>query len=252
MSSRRLVDGLLLGGSSGVGEALAGRLQGRRLIAAARRPPEPPDAEAGRILARRCDVRRYDEVEALFLEVGSEPLDFVVNCAGVGYYAPLTGDYSAYWRRIFDTNVLGLLHVASNLLRHQPRCGCFVQVGSLASRHGSRTVGNAAYAASKLAAGPILDQLRHDLQAMGSPTRVILVSPGYISGTGFADRFFESAPECATDLFAGTASLSADQVAQAIQELVEGEDPGVEVEEIVLRPKTVEQAPRLVGVRGSL
>lgn len=253
MRPRRLADGLVFGGSSGVGAAVARRLsRDRRLVAAARRPAEPPAAEAARILPRRCDVRRYDEVEALFLDAGGEPLDFVVNCAGVGYYAPLTDDYSTFWQRTLETNVLGLLHIASNLLRHQPRCGCFVQVGSLASRHGSRTIGNVAYTASKVAAAPILDQLRLDLLAVESPTRVILVSPGYIAGTGFGDRFFESAPERSTDLFAGSSSLSADQVAKAIHELVDGGDPDVEVEELVLRSRAAVPAPSLASARGSL
>jgi NADP+-dependent farnesol dehydrogenase len=224
--------GLIIGASSGVGRALADLLSNRIRIFAASRRPGPAAPNVHRIV---CDVRSYEEVRALF-ESFREPIDFVVNSAGVGFYAPIDGDYSAEWTEIVSTNVLGLVHIMSGIIQFQPRCRQFVQVGSFASRRMSRTVGNAVYSATKTAAVPLLDHLRELLRARDNLMRVCLMTPGFIKGTGFAKEFFRAEPDAATDLYANAPALAAEDVARAIVNVLDS-DPNLELSEVVVRPR---------------
>lgn len=230
MSAQEEPAGLVIGASSGVGLHLVRLLCERGpVIAASRR------GGAGEGTEVRCDVRDHASVEALFRSIPPGGLAWVVNCAGVGYYAPLTADHAAEWEDIVRTNLLGLVHVASALLRFHPRCPCFVHVGSMASRRLSPTPGNGVYSATKAAAVPILDHLRNELRAAGHTMRVSLVTPGFIRDTAFAENFFRHAPERAFDLFsAGACSLTPAAVARAVAGVLDTADG--EVLELVLAP----------------
>lgn len=223
---------LVFGASAGIGQATARRLAGRfRVVGASRRGR----CDVAGVLPVVCDLRRYDQVAAAFAAAGPD-VACVVNCVGVGFYAPLEGDYTAEWREMLEANVLGLLNVISNLLRSAPACRHFVQVGSLAAYRPSRTPGNLVYGASKAAALPIMAELRRSLRAAGNPMKVTLVSPGFVGGTDFSTGFFRAAPDQARDILAtGFPSLTADQVAAAIDDTLQA-DTNIDVGEVVLRP----------------
>lgn len=221
--------GVIFGASSGVGHALASKLACRRsIIAVARRMPIINGA-----VGRSCDVRDYRAVENLFRSLADQELDFVVNSVGVGFYAPLGADYSAYWDDILTTNVLGLIHILSAMLRLAPRCNQFVQIGSLAAYRPSPTPGNAVYAASKAAALPLLEHYRACVTERGLTTRVTLVSPGFIRDTGFGSRFFVSRPEASVDLFANVPALTPTAVADAVVNVLES-DRTIQIRDLVI------------------
>jgi NADP-dependent 3-hydroxy acid dehydrogenase YdfG len=149
----------------------------------------------------------------------------------------LTADYGAAWSTILDVNVVALANVLA-VTRAQPRLGTIVVVLSLASHQPSTTPGNIMYSAAKTAARTLLDQYRTDLRSEGNLRRLCAISPGYVRNTGFADSFFEFAPERSVELYEGQPSMEPEQVASAVEFAVLA-PPEVEVSEIIMRPIVV-------------
>lgn len=222
---------LVFGAAGGIGRAVVERLASRgRVVAVARRPGNGVVGADETLIA---DVRSYNEVSAAFDAAGSA--DCVVNCAGVGYFAPLDGDYSRFWTEMFETNVTGMLNIMSNIQRRDDTCRDFVHIGSLAGHRPSRTVGGAVYSASKAAALPLLDHFRQSLRAAGRRTRVTLISPGFVGDTGFGRHYFESAPGRASDLYAAFPPLMPADVAAAVETALAAPEE-TEIGTVVLRP----------------
>ena len=224
--------GVIFGASSGIGAALATELSGQcNLVLASRRGLAPPGVVRAHALA--CDVRDYERV-ADVMSATKAP-DFVASCAGVGHYAPLIADHSGTWKDIVQTNLTGAANILSCVRRFAPQCRQVIMVGSLAAKRRSPTPGNEFYRASKVALAVLLEDFRHDLRAEGNPMKVCHIVPGFVDGTDFGRRFFETDPSAAVDLFGRFPGLSAAQVARAIRWVLDAE-PGVEISELVVRP----------------
>lgn len=105
--------------------------------------------------------------------------DIVIANAGVSA-GTLTGereDLPAF-RRIFETNVLGMVHTFHPFLAAMTQAGAGRLVG-IASVAGIRGMpGAGAYSASKAAVISYLESLRVELR--GSGVRVVTLAPGYI------------------------------------------------------------------------
>jgi NADP-dependent 3-hydroxy acid dehydrogenase YdfG len=234
---RGLGVGLVLGASSGIGAALTRRLAptATRLHAASRRGQADADAD-GTVVVHQCDVRSHQQVAELFEAVG-DPIDFMVNCVGVGFYAPLDDDYSTAWRDMTETNLVGLANVLSVAYRVRPDIGTIINVSSLAAHRVSRTPGNIMYTATKTGARVLLDDYRRRMRSEHRTTRIMSISPGFVSGTDFDNHFYRDAPHARTDLFASDGSLSPDEVAELIEYMLMT-PPQVEIADWLVRPTT--------------
>lgn len=188
--------GVVLGGSSGIGRALVDRLGATgdevtvmsRNAAAATLPSH--------VRAVTVDLREHGSVDAAFATVADgRPLDYVVNCAGVGFYAPIGEDHTKTWNDILSTNVTGLLNLLSVIETRCPRLRRLLHVSSMAAHRPSLTPGNTCYAAAKTAASTIVADYRARLRAEGRNTTVSVVSPGVVAGTGFAASFYSRVPD---------------------------------------------------------
>lgn len=229
------VRAVVFGASSGIGAAVVELLarDGAAVVAASRRGTA--HAQAG-VVAVRCDVRSAADVAGVLREaLTGGGVDWVVNAAGVGFYAPLESRFAAQWQEILDTNVMGMLNVLA-ALRDLPRAvGHVVQVGSLAGARPSRTPGNDVYAASKAAGAMLLGRHRAGLRAAGTSTRTTLVTPGYVGSTDFGANFFRHAPDAAEPILDRFPPLSALDVASVVQYALR-QPAHVELSEIVVRP----------------
>ncbi|MGY2026955.1 SDR family oxidoreductase [Nocardia gipuzkoensis] len=226
--------GLVIGGSGGVGAATVARLASRTatLLTTSRRPAV--DGRNDNIHVHRLDVRRYEDFARLFAYLPGN-VDYIVNCAGVGFYAPLTGDYTEAWREVLETNILGTANLLAAVNASGRTIGTIVTVLSLAAHQPSTTPGNTMYSAAKTAAQCLVDQFRTETRRDGRATRVVAISPGYISDTGFGQRFFDHAPTATVDLYAGRACLRPDDVAWLVETALLA-PPGVELSQIIARP----------------
>lgn len=220
--------GLVFGGSSGIGAAvvIAMAEKGAAVVAASRRGTASPGAVSG----VECDVRDRSAVACALEEAGE--LDWVVNAAGVGYYAPVEAEYHAQWQAIMDTNVVGLLNILSVL---NPRLRQFVQIGSLAALRPSRTPGNDVYGAAKQAGATLMARHRDGLRRSGVLTKLTMITPGFVGDTDFTGNFFTHAPEYARPLLSDFPPLSPADVAAIVAYALDA-PANVELSELVIRP----------------
>ncbi len=198
---------LVTGCSSGIGRALAQELaaRGNRVFATARRPETLEGLDG---VERRAGAARANPIEKLALDVLDEAsiaaavgaivdregrLDVVVNNAGVNTFGPLPELPIAHVRRMFETNVLGLLAVTQAVFPHMAaqRSGRIVNVGSVVGLLPTPFAG--AYCATKAAVHMMSDVLRMELEPFGID--VVIVQPGRVrssiaeNGSSELERF---------------------------------------------------------------
>jgi short-subunit dehydrogenase len=176
---------IIIGASSGIGEALARRLakQGWRLGLAARRLAllEKLCRELGEDhTALELDVSKSEEaISAMagFLD-GPGGVDLIILCAGTGHL-----NEEAAWEPDQETiavNVMGFAAMAQLALRHflQRGSGHLVGVTSVAALRSSGA--GAAYSASKAFGSMYLDGLRALAKSGKLPITVTEVIPGFV------------------------------------------------------------------------
>lgn len=220
---------LVTGCSSGIGRALCHVLSGRghEVIATARDPSALADVPAHSRL--ELDVTDATSIAAA-AAVGH--VDVLVNNAGVTAWAPLEVMPVDTARRVFDTNVWGALRMCQALLPSMRaiKRGRVINVSSAALR-GYPVLG--IYAASKTALEALSESLRLELAGFGvdvlvaEPAAVVSSFgrnrlPVEMGDTGYADL-----TERAFSYLQGMrgSTLSAEEAAQAIADMVELNDP---------------------------
>ena len=229
---------VVTGASSGIGEATARLLaqHRRNVVLAARREDRLNSlaAELGeRALAVPTDVTDPAACEALVSRAVGDfgSLDILVANAGLGLYGSIAEGEPEDWRKMFEVNVLGVLHVTRAAVRHMlgRGSGDVVFVSSLAGRRIPRADGTV-YAATKHALTAVAEGLRMEVHKEG--IRVITVEPGLVR-TEFPESSYPSAREYYAQR--EYSPLEAEDIARAVLYAVE-QPPRVSVNEILLRP----------------
>ncbi len=209
---------VIIGASSGIGEALAHELNraGWRLGLLARRLERLEalrETLAPGTVVRGLDVTQLDAAAALehvLEELGGA--DLVIISAGTGHNNP-----DLRWDLDVDTvtvNVLGFMAVAQVAIRHflSRSRGHLVGISSIAALRGNRA---AAYAASKAFQSVYLDGLRELVRKSGHPIVVTEVQPGAVDTAMLKpDR---PLPAVARRLLVASPAKAARQIIRAIQ-----------------------------------
>jgi NAD(P)-dependent dehydrogenase (short-subunit alcohol dehydrogenase family) len=175
---------LVTGASRGIGAAVARSLaaEGVRLALASR---SGDDLGLEGAVARPCDVRRPDDLEALAEEAVKSfgGLDILVANAGVGAYGPFLDLPPDQLEEMIDVNVKGTLYAVRAALPHllQSEAADIVTLASEAGRRGLPL--EAVYCASKFAQVGFTRALDHELREQG--VRCSNVCPGGVA-TDFA------------------------------------------------------------------
>ncbi len=177
----------ITGASSGIGAALARHYaaQGATLGLAARRL-DALQALAAELEAP-CHLYPLDVSDATALQAAGEDFiaragvpDIVIANAGVsvGTLTEEADDLPAF-RRVFDTNVMGMVQTFQPFVAamRAVHAGRLVGIASVAGIRGLPGAG--AYSASKAAAIAYLESLRVELR--GSGVKVVTLAPGYIA-----------------------------------------------------------------------
>jgi NADP-dependent 3-hydroxy acid dehydrogenase YdfG len=232
---------VIIGASSGIGEATAIRLagDGHQVVIAARRADrltqiaERINADGGRATALPVDVTDQAAVAALADSVVAQfgGLDVVVACAGLMPLSPLNALKLEQWERMIDVNIRGLLFSIAAVLPQFRRQGGghFVTIGSTAA--GEVIPASAVYSATKSAAGVITEGLRLE----SDPSiRVTTISPG-VTETELPDSITDPATQELSRAVVKKLAISPDAIAAAISYAV-SQPSDVDVNEIVIRP----------------
>jgi short-subunit dehydrogenase len=186
--SKQFRRAIVVGASSGMGEAIARQLaaDGCRVALVARRADELAriakeiDAAAGQARANILvhDVREGEQVPALFQTLCRElgGLDLIVYAAGVMPRVAEDEYAFAKDRAMIEVNVLGAMAWLNEAAQRFATAGegTIVGVSSVAGDRGRR--GQPAYCASKAALDTYLESLRNRLRRRG--VKVVTVKPG--------------------------------------------------------------------------
>jgi short-subunit dehydrogenase len=181
---------IVVGASSGMGEALARRLAagGCKVALVARRAGElerlrdelnRTASEPVAIIAVH-DVANRDEVPGLFQNLTRDlgGLDLIIYAAG--YMPKIAEDEydTTIDERIMEVNLSGAIAWLNQAARRFERVkqGTIVGIGSIAGDRGRR--GNPAYCTSKAALAAYLESLRNRLSRYG--VKVVTIKPGFI------------------------------------------------------------------------
>ena len=210
---------LVTGGASGIGAAIAARLQeGGAKVAALDLNPEEAAAD---LLAVRCDVSDDASVRAAVQRVAAElgGLDILVNNAGIGAAGTVADNADEEWHRVFDVNVVGMVRVTRAALPHLRRsaAAAVVNTASIAATAGLPQ--RALYSATKGAVAALTRAMAADHLAEG--IRVNCVHPG-TADTPWVQRLLDAATDPAAERAALEARqphgrlVSAEEVADAV------------------------------------
>lgn len=239
---------LVSGASSGIGAATAVALaaEGAAVAIGARRADRLEalkatlEADGTTVLVLDLDVT--DEascrsaVERTVAELGG--LDVLVNNAGVMLLGPIVGADTEDWRRMLETNVLGLMHLTHAALPHmvEQGSGDVVQVSSVAGR--VARLGSGAYNASKFAVNAFSESLRQEVTGKG--VRVTMVEPGAVA-TELQSHITHADTKAGIERWiADMRPLQADDVARAVVYAVT-QPSHVSINEILIRPTDQER-----------
>jgi NADP-dependent 3-hydroxy acid dehydrogenase YdfG len=217
---------VITGASSGIGAetARAAAADGFRVVLAARSTDKlhALAEELGgpeRAAAVACDVREWDQLEALAAATadGFGPADVVFANAGFGAKRGWLEESPEFWRDMILTNVYGAAITARAFIPQvKDTTGHLLLTGSVAGR---RALPGSLYSCTKWAVTAMGEALRQDLNDTG--VRVTLIEPGMVD-TPFFDNPVPNA-------------LRADDVARAVMFAVS--QPGhVDINEILVRP----------------
>jgi short-subunit dehydrogenase len=184
---------VVTGASTGIGRVTALRLarKGANVWAAARdeRRLESLAAEHAGIVPVPGDVSHDEDRAALVKE--AEPVDVLVNNAGLGWKGVVESMPPEKVRQLFEVNVLALIDLTQRVLPQmlERRRGHIVNVGSMAGYVAGP--GETVYCATKFAVQGFTDGLRREVARRG--VQVTLIAPGPIK-TEFMARIRTGEP----------------------------------------------------------
>lgn len=232
MSGRRVA--VVTGASSGIGAAAVRRLrdEGFAVVAGARRLEQLREvAEPAAARALPLDVADRRSVEAFCAEVPRCEV-LVNNAGGALGLEPLAEAVDEHWRRMWESNVLGLMLMTRELLPKliESGAGHIVNIGSIAGIE--VYPGGSGYTSAKHGVRAITETLR--LELLGKPVRVTEIDPGMVE-TEFSVVRFGGDRERAAKVYAGMQPLTAEDIADCIAWCVT-RPAHVNIDQMVVRP----------------
>ncbi len=231
---------IVTGASSGFGRSTARMLKdaGVRVAGGARRT-ERLETD----IALELDVTDPESSER-FVAAAVEQLggiDILINNAGLALgRAPFDASSEEDERRVFETDVQGLVRMTRLCLPHIRDEGHIVNLGSIAGRQAYE--GAATYVAAKFAVRGFTYALREDL--LGRPIRITTVDPG-LAETEFSVVRFKGDQAKADAVYKGVDPLTPDDVADCIMFALT-RPFHVNIDEIVVKAQAQSSGGRII------
>jgi NADP-dependent 3-hydroxy acid dehydrogenase YdfG len=183
----------------------------------------------GEAVACETDVRSWGSVEHAIASCTETfgGLDFVIANAGIGDYSSLDSGDPERWRRVIETNLLGVLHTVRAALPAMKAQGAgdIVLMASIAGRW--TWVGEPVYIAAKWGVVGLGWTLRKE--ALDYGVRVTMIEPGMVD-----TPLVRATPEGRSEL-ERFATLQIDDVARAVAFALT-QPEGVAISELMINP----------------
>jgi NAD(P)-dependent dehydrogenase (short-subunit alcohol dehydrogenase family) len=187
---------VVTGGASGLGAAIAGKLQsmGARVAVLDLVPAGLPEGQLG----FTCDVSDDASVRAAIdgAVAAFGGVDIVVNNAGIGAQGTIESNDDAEWHRVLDINVIGMVRVSRAALPHLRRSSAAAIVNTCSIAATAGLPQRALYSASKGAVLSLTQAMAADHLREG--IRVNAVNPG-TADTPWVGRLLDSADDPAAE-----------------------------------------------------
>jgi 3-oxoacyl-[acyl-carrier protein] reductase len=199
---------IVTGGTKGIGRAIAEALAaegmsvcvGARSLDEVKQTVRELEGAGAQASGAACDVRVYEEVEALVAHAVEEfgGVDVLVNNAGIGLHKPVEETSPEEFRAVLETNLFGVFHGCRAVIPEMKRRGggYIINISSLAGANPHPRM--AAYNASKFALNgfseALMQEVRHDR------IKVSYVMPGSVNtefggGTVSEENAWQLQPE---------------------------------------------------------
>jgi len=239
---------LITGASSGIGEATAIALaaEGATVAVSARREDRLQDLvkritdSGGKAYPIAADVSEETQANEIVQKAQQElgRVDILVNNAGVMLLGMIEGANTEDWRRMINTNVLGLMyatHAAIPIMKQQGG-GHIVNISSVAGR--VARAGSGVYNASKWGVVAFSEALRQEV--LKYKIRVTIIEPGAVA-TELTQHITDPvAKKNSEDFTKSITPLESEDIAAAIVYAVT-QPQRVDVNEILIRPTEQER-----------
>ncbi|KAF2902139.1 hypothetical protein ILUMI_04047 [Ignelater luminosus] len=243
---------VVTGASSGIGAAIAEQLvqSGFKVVGLARRKERMDElakqleSKSGKLYAFQADVTKEEDILKAFewIKENVEPVHVLINNAGIAGAGNLRNGKTDTWKRIIDTNVLGLCIVTREAIKHMRANnvdGHIVHINSLMGHRIVQVSGMNIYPASKHAVTALTETLRQELNSIGSKIKISSVSPGYVKTEIFESSCKASGlpgiPATRLELLEKLPSLQAKDVADAVLYIL-ATPPHVQIHELIMQP----------------
>ena len=204
---------LVTGASKGIGAAIAESMAAEGAAVVVNYASSKAGAEAvvnritnsgGKAVAVQADVSKPEEVQRLVAEAKKAfgKLDILVNNAGIYEFVPLESITPEHFHKQFNLNVLGLLLLTQEAVKHfGPEGGSIVNISSVAANLAPPTA--SVYSGTKAAVVAITKSLATELGPRR--IRVNAINPGMVEtegvhAAGIADSDFRKQVESQTPL----------------------------------------------------
>lgn len=233
---------MITGASRGIGAKItAAALANGDAVIATARDPQVVITQFGStpaLLATKLDVTDETQIATAVQEAMTKfgRIDVLVNNAGYGMVGAVEEASAAEVKKIYETNVFGVLNVIRAVLpsMRKQRSGHLINISSLGGYRAA--VGFGVYCSTKFAIEGLTEALYNELAPLGIHATVI--EPGYFR-TDFLDATSLSPSTRSIDDYAATAGLirshaktishqqpgDPEKLAQAIVKLVESKKP---------------------------
>ncbi|XP_063911350.1 farnesol dehydrogenase-like [Zophobas morio] len=238
---------IVTGSSVGIGVAIAESLVNEGLVALglARRSEKVEEhakklaGKKGKLYAFKADISKEEDILKAFKWVTENlgPVHILINNAGIVQQTNLVEGDAEKWKKIIDTNVIGLsiaTREAVKIMKQNKIDGHIIHINStLAHRISYQPFANV-YPASKYAVTALTETLRQELNHFGLKIKITSVSPGITtSELGQTNNFVVD--ENLMKEFEKIPKLDAEDIGDAVVYVL-STPPHVQVHELMVQP----------------
>ncbi|XP_065167438.1 farnesol dehydrogenase-like [Atheta coriaria] len=237
---------VVTGASAGIGEAIVDSLTkaGMKVVGLARRVERiqtlseklSKEGAKGKLYAVKCDMRVEEDIVKAFewttKNVGN--IQVLVNNAGVASKSNLSEGETEDWRKILETNVLGLCiatREATKILKANKIEGHVIHINSIAGQSHVFFPTIGVYGASKHAVTNLTEIFRQEMVTQKTNIKITSISPGMVK-TEIID--VANLSEEIKKMFASLAYLESQDIADAVIYVL-GVPQRVQINELTIR-----------------